>query len=192
MKISKIQVRKLPAGFTLVELLVVIGILAILISALIVAIDPLQQLSKSRDVGYKKATSDFVNVVSAYNLQKGKFPWDKTAAAATDAYKCNTQLTSAGGSGVFTAKQLSLLTNCIAEIKSASEIRAGFLDDTSTISKLYVTGDTNTGIVKVCYLPTAASNKLFAQGAKYTQAGVIDTIANCPDDNTNVCYYCVQ
>ena len=54
-----------PTGFTLIELIVVVAILGIIASIVILAIDPVQMLKKSRDA---KRLSDMTNIVKALNL----------------------------------------------------------------------------------------------------------------------------
>lgn len=56
----------LKKGFTLIELLVVIAVLGVLITVVIVAIDPIQQLAKARDSGRQNSVSQIGNALVAY------------------------------------------------------------------------------------------------------------------------------
>lgn len=57
---------KLSLGFTLIELLVVIAILGVLAGAILVAINPLEQLSRGRDAGRKTTMQQLGGAVQAY------------------------------------------------------------------------------------------------------------------------------
>lgn len=63
------------AGFTLVELLVVIGVLGVLAAAVLTAINPLEQLARGRDGGRKSTVSQLGHAVqSYYTSQNAVYP----------------------------------------------------------------------------------------------------------------------
>ncbi len=57
---------KLNKGFTLIELLIVIAILGVLAAAVLVAINPLEQLARARDGGRKDTVGQLGRAVQAY------------------------------------------------------------------------------------------------------------------------------
>ena len=57
---------KFTKGFTLIELLVVIAVIGVLAGAIIVAINPTEQLARGRDTGKKSTTQQVANAVNAY------------------------------------------------------------------------------------------------------------------------------
>jgi type IV pilus assembly protein PilA len=62
-------------GFTLVELLVVIGVLGVLAAAVLTAINPLEQLARGRDGGRKSTVSQLGNALQAYyTSQNATYP----------------------------------------------------------------------------------------------------------------------
>lgn len=66
-------------GFTLVELLVVIAILGILAGAILVAINPLEQLARGRDAGRKSAIGQIGGAVQSYYAgQNNTYPTQGT------------------------------------------------------------------------------------------------------------------
>jgi len=67
-----VMVRK---GFTLIELLIVIAVLGVLAAVVLVAINPFQQLAKSRDAGRQSVTSQLGEATVTYSIQNGgSFP----------------------------------------------------------------------------------------------------------------------
>lgn len=68
-------------GFTLVELLVVIGILGILAAGLLAAIDPLEQLKKGRDQQKRSISVELTNAMQRYYAVFGTMPWGTGATA---------------------------------------------------------------------------------------------------------------
>lgn len=68
---SKVKKLRLLRGFTLIELLVVIAILGILASAVLVAINPLEQLARGRDAGRKTTVQQLGNSVQSYYTSQG-------------------------------------------------------------------------------------------------------------------------
>lgn len=60
-------------GFTLVELLIVIAVLGILATVILIAIDPVQQLAKSRDSGRVSTIAQLGNAIVANNTSNMQF-----------------------------------------------------------------------------------------------------------------------
>ena len=63
------------SGFTLVELLVVIAIIGVMMSAVIVAINPAARLADARDAERKAALRGVANALEAYYALNGQYPY---------------------------------------------------------------------------------------------------------------------
>ena len=75
MNLFSSKTKKFQKGFTLIELLIVIAILGVLAAAVLVALNPLEQLARARDGGRKSAISQLGNSVQAYyTSQNGTYP----------------------------------------------------------------------------------------------------------------------
>ncbi len=61
-------------GFTLVELVLVIGIISILFSVALAMLDPLGQIQKANDVRRKSDLSQIQKALESYYQDKGKYP----------------------------------------------------------------------------------------------------------------------
>lgn len=62
---------RLKKGFTLIELLIVMAILGVLAVVVLVAINPVQQLARTRDAGRKSAVTQIGHAVAAYYTARG-------------------------------------------------------------------------------------------------------------------------
>ncbi len=74
-KQKNIVVSNAKRGFTLIELLIVIAILGVLAVVVLVAINPVQQLARTRDSGRKSSVTQLGHAVSAYyTARNGVYP----------------------------------------------------------------------------------------------------------------------
>jgi len=68
-------------GFTLLEILLVVGIIAILAGIVIVAINPARQIGAARDSERKQMVSTLNKAVNLYLIDKGFYPASSTPAS---------------------------------------------------------------------------------------------------------------
>ena len=66
-----VQNKKLLRGFTLIELLIVMAILGVLAVVVLVAINPVQQLARTRDAGRKSGVTQIGHALEAYYTARG-------------------------------------------------------------------------------------------------------------------------
>ena len=136
-------------GFTLVELLVVIGILGILVAALIAVVDPIEQLRKASDLAAKTSISQFNDSVNRYYANHQTLPW----AAGGDA-GCSAQTKGNAFSGIV----LTAMLGCLVAIIADNELKASYTANTSILSKIVVSGTTSQ--VVSCFEPQSKQGKL--------------------------------
>ena len=68
-------------GFTLIELLIVITLLGILAVAVLSAINPIEQINRSRDTSSKSDAEQLINAIDRYYASKGYYPWTSGGVA---------------------------------------------------------------------------------------------------------------
>jgi len=71
-------------GFTLIELLIVIAVLGILAVAVLAAINPIEQINRSRDTGSRSDSEQLIGAIDRYYASRGFYPW-QTGAGTADA-----------------------------------------------------------------------------------------------------------
>jgi len=62
-------------GFTLIELLIVITLLGILAVAVLSAINPIEQINRSRDTSSRSDSEQLINAIDRYYATSGYYPW---------------------------------------------------------------------------------------------------------------------
>lgn len=189
-------------GFTLMELLIVIGVLGILAAGLLAAIDPFEQLKKARDTNNRSAAIEFLGSSQRYYATHGYLPWYKMTGAAYDCTLgdvpslriANTispwaavAVSKAGGSGdpeMKTCIDNTLLVD--------GEIKSTFFDGLATT--LYVTSGSTTKVM-VCFPPEGKSN-LADASSKYVYDPTLKNVslAACtdPDKAAGNCLQCFE
>ena len=70
-----INIKKINLGFTLVELLIVIGLLGAIALIVIAAINPIEQANRARDTRFKSDAGQLISSIDRYFASKEEFPW---------------------------------------------------------------------------------------------------------------------
>lgn len=89
MKIKKINTK----GFTLLEILLVVGIISILAGIVIIAINPNKQLGTTRDLQRKQAIGEINKALVQYYIDNGEYPTYADNLDTTLKEICNTGTT---------------------------------------------------------------------------------------------------
>lgn len=169
-------------GFTLLELLIVIGILGILAAALIATIDPFQQIKKAQDANLENLATEFVQATTSYYTNHSALPWDDTANGGAG---CN------GGTTTLDKTQLSTLTTCVTQLTTEGELKSGFANQQG-LTNLYVTNPANSsGTTIVCFQPQSSAQQ-HDINTKYNQDGTDGGNACISEGGTTACYWCAQ
>lgn len=171
------------AGFTMVELLVVISIIGILAAAVLAALNPAEQLKKGRDTATKADSATLLSGLERYQATFGCYPWAYVAGTCgTTVLSGTTAVTAASFTG--TGNLASLLTQ--DELKTQFTSRASI-----TGSKLYIS-ETNRQ-VSVCFTPESKTAR--AGGLGPVMNDLNTAVGTCPATPTGshevTCNVCV-
>lgn len=86
-------------GFTLVELLIVIGLLGAIALIVIAAINPIEQANRARDARFKSDGAQIISAIDRYFASHSSFPWMDVSGSSL-ATEDSFDFTSAGSEGV--------------------------------------------------------------------------------------------
>lgn len=75
--------QKSAQGFTLIELLIVIAVLGILAVAVLSAINPIEQINRSRDTGSRSDAEQLLSAIDRFYATAGYYPWVSGASVTT-------------------------------------------------------------------------------------------------------------
>lgn len=161
--------KKQNAGFTLMELLIVIGVLGILAAGLLAAIDPFEQLKKARDSNYRSGAIELLSATQRYYANHGYLPWrnplsngvgtcsdTSTGAGADLLADTSTGVSSSSAKTVSVGStQDSAVTPCINDLIADGELKTTFSQGLNTT--VYLSSWSKTS-VRVCFSPESKSS----------------------------------
>lgn len=165
------KAKKLVFGFTLMELLIVLGILTVLMSIVIIALNPFQQLNRANDVSTKAIANDFVSAAQQFYATEKEMPWTKNQ-------NCKNEFAS--------GKTLADMPDCTQELTGGGKLQDTYAQ-ASQLKDLYVNVCGSSAVV--CYNPKSKIENADAE-TKYDKFGVNQP--GCPaasGDSAN-CYWC--
>lgn len=194
-------------GFTMIELLIVIAVLGILATAVLSAINPIEQINRSRDTGSRSDAEQLLSAIDRYYASKGYYPW----VANADSENTDVSWTELGSSTVEVGDDAeTMLTNLSSG--GTAELKESFVTRivSGSARKLYIYNEGLQGdSTYVCFLPRSASFREEAwkrctadddYGALPEDFPAADTESACPSANcrtaatadaATACYVCL-
>lgn len=163
-------------GFTLVELLIVIALIAILSVAVLATINPIEQSNKAKDSTVQNDAAEVLNSYERYYANAQKYPWmmfaDSDSVTVDDAVfydshqagfgicyaDPSTADSTAPGACNTDGANLGMLIDS-DELKSSFVTKDEF-QSANAQDHLWVVKNTSSGgAIYVCYIPKAKSNR---------------------------------
>ena len=163
---------KSSKGFTLVELLVVIGVLGILALGLLATIDPLEQFKKGADANTRQSAIELVNALNRYYAVNSAYPWGVQPQCI---------------GGIPNGAILNTMSICVTYLINAGELKSTFSEQTKIMASLSVTSPLGEGVT-VCFNPDSKAESL-APPTKYDSLGAVKV--GCPIAGGS-CYWCAK
>lgn len=151
-------------GFTLVELLIVIALIAILSVAVLATINPIEQTNKARDSKFKNDAAEVLSAYERYYASQNAYPWTKvvTNPASVDASVVYASTDPHFGvlldSGDTSGATGGILIDS-SELKSSFMGKDYFDTNVTPEDTMYVYHNGNNGDNYVCYHPKANANR---------------------------------
>jgi prepilin-type N-terminal cleavage/methylation domain-containing protein len=197
----------LKKGFTLVELLIVIGLLGAIALIVIAAINPIEQANRARDTRFKADGGQLISAIDRYFAAKSEFPW-VTAGTPDD---------NEDAFGFVTASNLGVGicgdANCSTQgyLLTSDELKGEFIDrdfienggGSDELKKILIGKPLGgSSSVYACFIPASNSTKqkACADGNVYTisattgaRSAVLTATCTDAEDSyvTNSWYVCI-
>lgn len=194
---TDLMIARKTSAFTLIELLIVIGVLGILAAGLLAAVDPFEQLKKARDANNRNAVIELHNAYTRYYATHGALPWDDSGASAA----CVALLAGFNRAGAQTGQTVTTLDPCILDLEADGELKGGFTVALGAQADKMYTASPGTTQVIVCFSPEGkglwkdTQNKYDANGVDVSGAGeACETGGAKPatPDTPPSCYWCAK
>jgi len=169
--------KKTLRGFTMIELLIVIAVLGVLAVAVLSAINPIEQINRSKDTGSRADAEQILGAVDRFYTSIGWYPW----LIATCQAGCGQAWISSQGSWPDAGGTVQVLTK-LSQTGTA-ELKAAFVSriQGTNYNPIYVYNEGNSGdATYACFKPFSNA---------FRTEGVARCGTTLPDDfpNTNAC-----
>lgn len=147
-------------GFTLVELLIVIGLLGAIALIVISAINPIEQANKARDARFRADGGQMVSAIERFYASNSRFPWEAGSITAEDALVFVTASnTSIGLCGTASCNDQTGTMIAAAELKSEFLTR-DWVKATDAAKQIHIgKAAGSSSSVYACFVPLAKSTK---------------------------------
>lgn len=170
------MLRNYRKGFTMVELLIVIAVLGILAVAVLSAINPIEQINRSRDTGTRSDGEQLIGAIDRFYTNQGYYPW-RSGSTDTAAFTSLTQIISTapevtGRAGCTMLEMLGNGDEDVASCTGSEELKLSFtnrLVETDAAGNpksnplyLYFDGDQGSSVY-VCFAPKSGAFKTESQ-----------------------------
>jgi prepilin-type N-terminal cleavage/methylation domain-containing protein len=190
------MIKKLSQAFTMIELLIVISVLGILAVGLLAAVDPFEQLKKSRDTNTRQSVLALQTALTRYYATHNGLPWDTSSNV-----DCYTTYGDAGIRPDATMIADAGMAPCIASVEADGELKPGFVNALGANAQRMYISSANVSDISVCFAPESKS--VFAEeNTKYSNDGTLaDGTGGAVDCTTasgkeaagiGACYYCAR
>ncbi|MDD4937705.1 MAG: type II secretion system protein [Candidatus Shapirobacteria bacterium] len=167
MKKIKIDYMK---GFTLVELLIVIALIAILSVAVLATINPIEQSNKARDAKFKNDAAEVLSAYERYYTSQTSYPWMDVETNPTDLVQTTVVFASDDAHFGVVRDAAAVGDGTGGLLIDSSELKSSFLGkesytaDLEEENRMYVYHNGSTNDNYVCFHPKAAANRVLIQG----------------------------
>lgn len=181
-------------AFTLVELLIVIGLLGAIALIVLSAINPIEQSNRARDTKFKSDSSQLISAIERYFTQRAEFPWQTntpatytsadtafpfTSATSLDIGICGTSAAACSTDGL-------LIVN--DELKTEFRNRDFIKGNPSAVDKKINVGKAtgSSSSIYACFVPLSKSmrQKSCTDGKVYTLSGSTRSAVSCTAAST--------
>lgn len=197
-----ININKLKKAFTLVELLIVIGLLGAIALIVIAAINPIEQANRARDTRFKADGGQLISAIDRYFTARSEFPWITSGTATSldesfgfiSAISADVGICAAAGC---TADGYLLSTN---ELKSEFRNRDFIQNSTNLDQQIMIGKDAgSSSSVYACFIPLAkatrersvADSKVYTLAADGTRTATTACDVATANWVTSACYVCI-
>jgi len=176
-------------GFTLVELLIVIALIAILSVAVLATINPIEQSNKARDAAMKNDAAEVLGALERYYASQNKYPWNLVETIIeTDEDALLSGIDPRLGiiGGVEGTPNFTLNGSLIetSELKTSFKSKKPFLQSLLPEDNIYLYHNATNNSNYVCYFPKATANR---QAAKADDLKCVDKDNKKIIDQSDTC-----